>query len=62
MCAGRKPVFFVTANGRPMKGGETLVDLDLIFAQETERLIYDVSIDAKFYEADTSADAILGCP
>ena len=30
-----KRLFFVTANGRPMKGGETLVELDLIFAQES---------------------------
>ena len=57
-----KRLFFVTANGRPMKGGETLVDLDLIFAQESVRHIHDVSIDAHFYEADISADAILGCP
>ena len=42
-----------------MKGGESLVDLDLIFAQDSGRQIYDVSIDAKFYEADISADAIL---
>ena len=56
-----KRLFLVTANGRPMKGGETLVKLDLIFAQETERKFYHVSIDAKFYEVDISADAILWC-
>ena len=35
-CRARERLFLVTANGQPMEGGESLVDLDVVLNRETE--------------------------
>ena len=55
-------LFLVTANGQPMEGGESMVDLDVVLNWEKEFWVDGVLVSAEVFEADIRDEAILGCP